>query len=447
MFFNQLTNFAQRVALISDDETLTYAQLQDRVNHWLTGLPTQRQLVFVQMQNSVADISFYLALLQGGHVAMLLAPELDDDKLSALQQTYQPNLVYRAGHVQQVSDQYHELAPELMVLMSTSGSTGSAKQVALSGQNLHSNAVAIAGSLPMQADDIALTTLAPHYVYGLSVINSHLAHGATLRLFNASVMSREFWQLLEHDNITSFAGVPYTYNMLIKLGFLRKDWPSLSYYTQAGGKLAAEQVTQLAEYADEHGQEFIVMYGQTEATARMAVNRTPMAKPTSIGRAIANGEFQLRDDAGQPINACDQQGELYYRGPNVALGYASCITDLARFSPPEWLATGDMARRDEDGDYYIVGRKKRFIKPFGQRINLQDVEDYLASAGIQACATGNDEYLQVAVLSGDAIQIQTRLQHFLGLHPRHIQVRQFAELPLSSNGKPDYPAIARSFND
>jgi acyl-coenzyme A synthetase/AMP-(fatty) acid ligase len=237
-----------------------------------------------------------------------------------------------------------------------------------------------------------------HYSYGLSVINSHLAVGATLLLTDRSLFTKAFWDFLAACKATSLSGVPYTYEMLKKLRFLGKGgWP-LRTLTQAGGKLRIELVEELAGYCAAHGMRFYVMYGQTEATARMAYLPSDLVfdHPSSIGIPIPGGDFTLVDEAGDPITSPDREGEIVYRGPNVMLGYAEGPQDLTKGDCLGGvLHTGDQATFDAEGLFYITGRKKRFIKLHGNRMNLDDIERHLNENGIPCICGGSDERILI----------------------------------------------------
>ena len=168
--------------------------------------------------------------------------------------------------------------------------------------------------------------------------------------------------------------------------------------TQAGGKLSKELSAEFSEICAQKGIQFIVMYGQTEATARMSYLPWEYArsKAGSIGIAIPGGTFSLLDDSGKEIEGSNETGELIYSGDNVTMGYAQSWQDLGRGDDNHGvLHTGDMAMRDEDGFYYIVGRKKRFLKLFGNRVNLDEVESLLKTAGYNCVCAGIDDHLKL----------------------------------------------------
>ncbi|WP_438864912.1 AMP-binding protein [Neptunicella sp.] len=464
MFFSDLCQFGDKIAFIENGESgdtvsgdlnngirhLSYAALQQEIDQFKQQLPSNRQLILLQADNTIATMLVYLACLQARHPLLLVNKQISDTHLQHLIQRYSPNWLMNGSHIQHISHNQHHFDDKLALLLSTSGSTGSPKQVALSATNLHSNASAICQTLPILGSDKTITTLAPFYSYGLSVINSHLLMGATIVLTEHSLISREFWDLFEQQQINSFAGVPYSYEMLLRLRFTQKALPHLRYFTQAGGKLSPEKVTALAQYAQQQNKQFFVMYGQTEATARMAFNADPLSKPDSIGQAIPGGEFLLHDEQGIALCTDGQAGELVYRGANIMLGYTEGKSDLATFSQLDYLLTGDLAYRDTNGDYFISGRLKRFIKPFGVRLNLDEVEVLLADNQWTAAVVGNDYKLQVGLQKStqqpnDIPAIQQMLSQQLSLHPSVIQIAEFDMLPLTASGKRDYATLQQWF--
>ncbi|WP_299074836.1 AMP-binding protein [uncultured Paraglaciecola sp.] len=451
MFFQDLARFSSEIALIEGQQILSYAQLQARVEEFSAQLPTFPALVILKGGNDIASLVAYLACLKLGHPILLADKQISDEHLNRLKSLYQPNLLIEAGHIQQLNTHQHAVDDRLALLLSTSGSTGSPKQVCLSKANLQANADSICQYLPIKASDKTMTTLSPAYSYGLSVINSHLLCGATIVLNDHSLISRGFWDSFEQHQINSFAGVPYSYEMLLRLRFNQKNLPSLRYFTQAGGKLASEKVQLLSDFAEHNGSQFFVMYGQTEATARMAYNGNVASKPEAIGRPIAGGNFQLLDTQGKLISQAKQRGELVYSGPNVMLGYANHIDDLVSFSPSSELNTGDLAYRDNQGDYFICGRKNRMIKPFGQRINLDEVEALLADKELEAAAVGSDNKLQIAIVAPKTVplaldKLQQQLSRELSLHFSCIDLRQIHKIDLTTNNKRDYAKLQAWFH-
>lgn len=447
-FVRDLHIHGDRTALIDAAGTrLTYRELAARVAVLAERLGTQRRLVLLAARNDIDSLVSYLAALSAGHPVLLAGPD-DRGRLDALISAYDPDVVFStvAGRWRMNERRpgtLHELHPDLALLLSTSGTTGSPKLVRLSAANVQSNAAAIADYLGIRDTDRAVTSLPMQYCYGLSVINSNLLAGAALLLTSASVVDDAFWSLLSEHRATSLHGVPYTFDLLDRAGFEHRQLPSLRYVTQAGGRLAPGRVRRYAELGQRDGWRLFMMYGQTEATARMAYLPPELAaeRPDAIGVPIPGGAFQL-DTAGETA-----EGELIYHGPNVMLGYATSAADLALGRTVTSLATGDIARRTPGGLYQVIGRASRFIKPFGLRIDLDEIERLLADRGHVAACAGDDDGVIVGVVAGDDAAVEAvgaLVARHTGLPRGSIDVRALPELPRLSSGKLDYAALART---
>ncbi|MGQ4598483.1 AMP-binding protein [Nocardia sp. R6R-6] len=418
---------------------VTYAQLAALVEDYATELGPGRRLVALAPRNDLASLVAYLGALSAGCVVLLT-----EAITAQLRATYDPDVVIESGHAHVVREtSAHRLHPDLALLLSTSGSTGSPKLVRLSATNLRANAEAIAQYLAIGPDDCAATTLPMFYCYGLSVVHSHLLRGASLLLSDRSVLDAEFWQVFRHCRATSFAAVPYTIDLLDRIGFPRMTLPHLRYVTQAGGRLAPDRVREYAALGRRSGWDFVVMYGQTEATARMAYLPAHLATahPDCIGIPIPGGEFTL-EPVPEDAQGADGPHELVYHGANVMMGYARSAEELALGRTIGALRTGDLARRTPEGLYQLVGRRSRFAKIFGLRIDLERLERGLAQAGFTSCCTDDDTHLIVAVETprSDPTEITARLAGLPAAVVRIIPVERIPRLP---SGKPDYPAIRR----
>lgn len=342
-----------------------------------------------------------------------------------------------------LSDVHHDLHPDLSLLLSTSGSTGNSKLVKLSNDNLYSNAESISSYLHIDESERPITSLPMNYSYGLSVINSHIINGATILLCGKSIIERGFWDFFKKYNATSMAGVPYTYEMLSKLRFERYDLPSLRTMTQAGGKLSIDQIKKYNELAKAKGFEFIVMYGQTEATARMSYVPPFMSerKAGSIGIPIPAGKLSIVNDSHESIDAPFVEGELSYCGPNVFGGYADKPTDLETFVQDLPLLTGDIAYKDEDGYFFITGRKKRFVKLFGNRISLDAVEQILKTLVTEVACTGDDSQIRIYVSNTLSEENVKYLAENLHLPIQIFKVIEISEIPKNDSGKTQYSKL------
>ncbi|MCJ8272563.1 MAG: AMP-binding protein, partial [Psychrosphaera sp.] len=406
-----------------------------------------RQLVLLKCYNDVDTVVAYLACLSSNHPVLLVDGLLDEQLTNALIEQFEPNLICDGPQVAQGSDKVHRFNPELALLLSTSGSTGSAKLVMLSRDNIDANARSICQSLQLQSDAIAISSLPLHYSYGLSVLHSHLFCGGTMVMTDDSLMTRPFWQLFKQHQVSSLNCVTYLLEILEKLRFERMTLPSLKSVTHAGGKLSKVLASKFARWCEDKQAQLYLMYGQTEATARVSCLDPQLAasKPGSIGKAINGGKLSLIDDNEQPLEQPGDCGQLVYQGPNVMLGYAQEAGDLAvgagLSAASSILKTGDIARFDQQGDFYIVGRLKRFIKLYGLRLNLDQIEQFLQQQGHRCFCGGNDEKLMVATLNEDTSEITTVLSQIYRINVNAISVFQIDAPVNTSRGKTDYQQL------
>ncbi len=433
-----LEAFGSATALVAGGAELSYADLAARVDERAALLGATRRLVLLECRNTVETVVTYLAALRGRHPVLLVGADCPHDEVLA---TYRPDVVAREADVELVHPELpgsvHDLNPELAVLLSTSGSTGSPKLVRLSRDNLRSNAESIASYLRLHSDDVAATTLPLQYCYGLSVLNSHLLVGASLLLTEDSVVDDRFWSEAATAGVTSFAGVPHTFDLLDASGFARRRLPTLRTITQAGGRMDPATVRRYAELGEQRGFDLVVMYGQTEATARMAYLPAHLAaeRPECIGIPIPGGSFRIAGGG--------EVGELVYSGTNVMLGYARGPRDLALGRTVEELRTGDLARRHRDGLFEVVGRSSRLAKVFGLRVDLDRIETLAGRAGVTVRAVEHAGGLHLFVARHREAAAARAAVSGLGLPEHAAEVHVVGALPLTAAGKPDRAALTR----
>ena len=462
-----LKRHKKRIAVISDKgEQLTYGELDVQAARFSEAVQG-KGLLFCLCNNRIGSLVGYVACMEHHIPIVLLDGSKDLSVLLNLAAIYQPEYIwtdnekvneiagetiykYASYSLQKISYDVEvekpEINPELALCLTTSGSTGSPKFVRLSAKNVLANAESIAVYLDIDENERPVTTLPSYYSYGVSVINSHLMKGATILLTDGTIVQREFWNFMKEQKATSIAGVPYTYEMLKMLRFFRMDLPYLKTMTQAGGKLNNDLAKKYIEWAQSKDKRFFVMYGQTEATARMSYLPFEHAldKYASIGIAIPRGKFSLIDVNGNYIEEPNVDGELVYEGPNVSLGYAECRADLAKGDENHGvLHTGDVARRDEDGYYYITGRLKRFVKVWGNRCNLDATEQIVKSNVTTSCAcVGVDDKITIFVTElGLEDAILKLLVEKTGLNNRAFAVKVIDSIPVKSSGKLDYQTM------
>jgi acyl-CoA synthetase (AMP-forming)/AMP-acid ligase II/peptidoglycan/LPS O-acetylase OafA/YrhL len=455
-FWELLEAGGDRPALITENESLSYTGLVERIAHFAPQLRARlpeglhRPLVLLEATNELDSIVAYLTCLRSGYPVILVA-EGQALAASSTSLAYRPNLVIARedGHwtVSLSCSGSAAMHPELALLLSTSGTTGAAKLVRLSAGNLQANAQAIAGYLALTASDRAITALPYHYSYGMSVLHSYLLAHATLVLTSASLVDDELWSLARRHGVTSLALVPTQFELLENIAFSKPErLPTLRYVTQAGGKLEARLAEAFSRRAQDEGWQLFIMYGQTEAGPRMSYVPPEDAQRWhhSIGRPVDGGSFRLLDAQGREITRPGEPGELVYEGPNVMLGYASTRADLANPAGPSVLHTGDIAERVENGYFAVTGRTSRFIKLFGLRISLDEVENTLRAEGQRALVSGSDEALVVFLTSaGDAAALRARTARRYGWPERVVSVVPLEAVPLLPSGKVDYRELAR----
>lgn len=435
-FMWDLMKYSKNIAVIDDlGIEVTYGEIA-KMGEEIRKV-AGRCLVVSLCSNTIGSVAGYLSFLNNHIVPIMLNMHMEQELLGQLLKVYSPSYIWcPENEVRNHADftdmktvysaygyslletgygmEYH-LYSELALLLTTSGSTGSPKFVRQSYGNIKANIDSIVSYLGIDEAERPITTLPMNYTYGLSIINSHVMVGATILVTDKSLMQKEFWSFLKEKRATSFGGVPYTYEMLDRLRFTRMELPYLKTMTQAGGRLTPELHAKFAAYAAEQGKSFVVMYGQCEATARMGYLPAEKAveKCGSMGIAIPGGHFQLIDENGKTVTKPYVTGELVYQGENVTLGYAECGKDLGLGDERNGvLQTGDMAQFDEDGYYYIVGRKKRFLKIYGNRVNLDEMERMIKGAfdGIDCACAGVDDHMYIFLTDNGKLE---EIKHFV----------------------------------
>lgn len=420
-----------RIAVIDDSgESLTYGSLCSYAEELRKVLP-YRTLVFLLAENCIGSLIGYTSFLNNHVVPLILSNKTEKTLFDNLYSTYQPEYLWlptsRTAEFGQeplysafgyslikTGNPTPELFEDLSLLLPTSGSTGSPKLVRHSYRNIEANAENVKNLFQITPSERAMGVLPMHYTMGLSVIASHLYAGATVLLCGKSLLDRGFWSMLKEQHATSFTGVPYSFELLSKLRFFRMDLPDLKIVTQGGGKLTEEMWQSLVDYAKDKGKKFIATYGQSECTARMAYLPAELAatKICSIGIAEPGGQLSIINHEGVETFEGEDSGEMVYRGENVTLGYAHSKEDLLKGDENHGIMhTGDLARRDADGCYYIIGRLKRFLKIFGLRIGLDEVENLIRSNYDTDCyCSGDDEKLLIKLTNP---AVAEEIPHFI----------------------------------
>lgn len=341
------------------------------------------------------------------------------------------------------------------LLLFTSGTTAAAKVVRLTHRNLIANTTSIVEYLGLRRDDRMLVVLPFFYCFGLSLLHTHLRVGGSVSLCPSFVFPEVVLDQMEREHCTGFAGVPSTYQLLLRASSLgSRELPALRHLQQAGGKLPPALVEELV--AAQPGARLFVMYGQTEATSRLSYldPELVLVRPGSIGRGIPGVRLEVLDADGRPV-APGQTGEIHAHGDNVSPGYLDDPVGTADKFPGGSLRTGDLATVDDDGFIYIVDRADDFIKSWGHRISSQEVEACVlrmpelvsaAAVGVPDPRAGEAVTLVVTVRPGVSVTEDDVLRCARRGLPRHMvpaRVVIIDALPLNGNGKVDKRAVRR----
>ncbi|MGN7186960.1 AMP-binding protein [Microbacterium enclense] len=416
--------------------------------------------IFVHARNDVATVITILGALSSQRAVGVLPPFDGHDAHRTLYAKFRPALVltgsgpssiagYRHASVnrmsawERLSHDHPGCHPDLQLLLTTSGSTGSPKLVRLSTAAVRSNSSAIVTALGIVGADVAITSLPLAYTYGLSVLLTHLRAGAGVVLSGASVTDRGFWSSVEEHAVTTLAGVPRTYAMLRAMRWRVEASPSVRTLTQAGGRLDPEVAAWLRATLRGGGVRFHVMYGQTEATARITILPAHEfhTHPDAVGFPI-DGRVEIESAP----SATDGSGRVVLFSPSVMMGYAESAEDLLRGDELRGrLATGDLGRLDSEGRLYLTGREKRIAKVSGIRIDLDDLE-LLLREDVDAIVSATEAEQIVVAVVADAKTAAGHVNNIarrLGLRRDAFLVRAVDQIPLLSNGKPDYSSLRK----
>ena len=455
-FFRKIDYHNSSSNIMCDNQIYSYRDLFYDINKF-NFLADKKSLVFILSENNYECVAAYSGVSYFDSVVLLLDRSIKEEALSTLINSFKPSYIFQntkrmaldnwvpvleIGVYCLYSTGYtkdYVLNKNLSLLLPTSGTTGSPKCVRLSYSNIYSNTVAICNYLNISSRDRVITTLPMSYSYGLSIINTHLFSNSSLILTNLSFAQRSIWDQIKKFKVTTFGGVPYTFELLRKLNFSKLNIDSFHYITQAGGKLDLNVLKYFTKVCKKKKIKFFVMYGQTEASPRMSFLPPEMieTKIGSIGIPIQDGKFSLLK------NSDDEEGELVYEGKNVCMGYAFDHRDLEKKNENNGvLKTGDIAKVDKDGFYFITGRKKRILKLYGNRLNLDFIENKIQQQGLNCVCLGNDMELKIFTTDKNyATQINNYLINKLNVSKYMFNLYLIKKIPRNASGKVIYSQI------
>jgi len=352
-----------------------------------------------------------------------------------------------------------DIAPhELAAIFYTSGSTGKSKGVMLSHLNLISNTIGTVEYLKLTKNDRVLVVLPFYYIYGNSLLLTHIAVGGTVVIENRFAYPETALAAMEKENVTGFSGVPSTFMILLNsTSFAQHKFPSLRYFTQAGGGMSPEIIKKLADAFPE--KEIYIMYGQTEASPR--VTWLPpdklQEKMGSIGIEVPGVHVKIINESGDEASI-GEEGEIVVGGNSVMMGYWDQSNGHDKVLNDGWLYTGDLARMDEDGYIFIVGRKKEIIKSGGNRVSAKELEECIlkidgiievAVFGVEDPVLG--EAIHAAVVKNDDDISEKIIKDFCAVNISSHKVPKYItfmdSLPKYQTGKINKPALKQELND
>lgn len=419
--------YPDKTALIHEDTRATYSQINTMANslaYWLIdqGIKTGDRVTFV-IENSLDYVVTYYGILKSGAVAAPLSTDLKPDTLNPLLAELEPAAIISSSRFERLlkaSDQsliqnLKTLCPIRSVLTSdlrllasgmtsapcalpsaldpdglasiiyTSGSTGKPKGVMLSHQNIVSNTHSICQYLSLSDEDIQMVVLPFFYVMGKSLLNTHFAVGGTVVINNKFAYPASVINQMIEENVTGFSGVPSTYAYLLHRSPLEKNrdkLTSLRYCSQAGGHMSRKIKQDLRQVLPDHTKIYI-MYGATEASARLTYLEPDFYedKMGSIGKPIPGVSLKVLDTKGKPINP-GKTGEIVSAGPNIMQGYWKDDPTTKAVLDENGYHTGDFGYQDNEGFFYITGRKDNLLKVSGHRVNIQEIEDVFMETGL-----------------------------------------------------------------
>ena len=453
-------NLQKKSILINENNFIYYQHLEKKSDE-LRKQIKENSLVIFFTNNDVETIINYYALLKHDVTILLLDTNLSQAEALEYIKNYKPRYIIhpkkkdyefqnfkvifrdRNFFLSKNSKKLHyELNNNIKFLLTTSGTTRDPKCAKITLQSVKKNTESIIEYLKISSKDRTITTMPLNYSYGLSVINSHFMAGASIVPTNYSVIEKEFWDLSKKCEITNLNGVPYFYEIINRIGLKRLDnLNKLKFLTQAGGSLEQNLFLNLRNYFTKSKKSFFLMYGQTEACPRISyIKLNKNLSSPSIGKAIPGGKLYVYNK-NKKIHKKNTQGELVYSGPNIFSGYAKNFKDLKHIKNIKMLKTGDLGFFDKSGNYYISGRKNRFIKLFGYRVNLDHIEDMLRSKNTNVATISSKD--KIYIFSEKKINNLTKIK----IPKSKINNYVLNKLPKLTNNKINYKKLEKFIND
>ena len=463
MIFDKIKKYNNNVSLIVEDSQISYQKLINSADE-VSKKFKKKSLVFFKGENDLESIIAYVGLVNANCTLLMIDTNINELSLFDLYEKYQPDYFFCKKKIidlkfikenfkiitsfknyiliKKTNPQFNQINDNLMLLLPTSGSLGSPKYVKLSYENIYNNTNAISKYLDIDENDRTITSMPMVYSYGLSNINIHLFKGGSIVINNKSLFDKNFWILLNNSKINNFSGVPYHYEILNKIGLDKILTNKIKFITHAGGQLNSKLTEKILDICLELNIRFFTMYGQTEASPRMSYLELTknISKIGSIGKPLIGGEFWIEGEK-EKITEPNKVGELNYKGKNVYIGYSNNFHDLkSNENINNILKTGDLAKFDEDNFWYIEGRKKRIIKIYGERLNLDFMEEKLIDNNYSCvCLEKNNSLFIVSEKNIEKKEI-SKVLSILANRFEFVKINKF---PRSKNGKIQYKELLK----
>ncbi len=480
--------YPDKTAVIHGSALHTYIEIEKKANsmaHWLLESGIKKgDRIGLLLKNSIDYIIAYYGLLKAGAVAVPLNTGIGSEELIPMVKSCTPKVLITEKFFKPIVDEiiqalsfdlvllysdmpeepymsiasiyssYPDTRPQVDVInldlasiIYTSGSTGKPKGVVLSHLNIATNTRSITSYLHLTQRDRCMVVLPFYYVYGKSLLNTHFSVSASIVIDNRFLFPNAVLQAMVKHEATGFSGVPSTFSILLnRSSIAQMNFPHLRYLTQAGGHMPEAHKRQLMEIFPD--KDIYIMYGATEASARLAYLEPSELnnRIRSFGKAIPNVELKIIMENGEFAEP-GKEGEVVARGANIMSGYWNDPESTRDVLINGWYHTGDLARQDDMGFFYITGRKRDMIKVGKFKVSANEVEEVLfqhpdveeaAVIGAPDSLLG-EAIIAFVVLNQDSNTPEADLLAFCSQHlPRHKvpeSIRKIDKLPKNESGK------------
>tara|TARA_B110000008_G_C16921446_1_gene544933 strand:- start:47 stop:1468 length:1422 start_codon:yes stop_codon:yes gene_type:complete len=465
--FRSFKKFKKNIAIIDQEYSdLSYQQVlveTDKINKKIKN----KSLILIVSENSIGSLLAYIFCILNNQVAIIIDSKTTKQNILKVFKNYQPNFVFLSKKKKNIfkkicSEKYtffdqilmknqknkkKKLNKSLSILLSTSGSMGSIKFVKLSKGNLKHNTNSIINYLKITRQDSSITNLPISYSYMLSVINTHLEVGASIIISKYSLIEKKFWETIKNSKITSFNGVPYTYEIITKIGLKNIKIDTLRYLTHAGGKIEKNKLKEIIKFCNKNKLKFFSMYGQTEASPRISYLKPKFSekKIGSIGKGIPGTKIYIIDNSGKKVLKPLVEGEIICEGKNVFMGYSKNCDDLEKPNKKNYkLRTGDLGFFDKDGFFYVTSRINKIAKIFGNRVDLGALENFMSQKGYKvACLSNNNKIFIFIEKKYNKTNLINVISKITNLNISSFELIKLKYLPRTSNNKISYNELKK----